>query len=144
MESSAILVLVLSIIVCISKPFLHIKNYQLTVHEYYADRYCMHDIVFQTYAQDSCGTIGNSNESMVIKSSDRMFYLNTANPAPCTRNITSWRVCYYGPDSTIGSFSLRSYWATYAVYRKVNTGREERYVRVSEIFKAVRASALVM
>ena len=101
-------------------------------------------IVLQIYAQDSCGTIGNSNESMVTKISDRMFYLDTANPAPCTVNITSWRVCYYGPDSTSRSFGLRSYWATYAIYRKVGTGVGERYIRVSEMFQAVRASALVM
>ena len=71
-----------------------------------------------------------------------MFYLNTANPAPCTGNITSWRVCYYGPTSTssTGSRSLRSYWATYAVYQKMGTGADERYVRVSEVFKAVRGS----
>lgn len=97
----------------------------------------------QNYAQDTCGTIGNSNETMVTKTTDRRFYLNTADPAPCAGNITSWRVCYYGPNSTSSSFTFRfarSYWATYAVYRKVDTGVVERYVRVSEIFKAVRAS----
>ena len=78
---------------------------------------------------------------MVTKATDRMFYLNTANPAPCSGNITSWRVCYYGPNSTSNSFSFAtSYWATYAVYRRVVTGVDEHYIRVSEIFKAVRGS----
>jgi hypothetical protein len=78
---------------------------------------------------------------MVTKTTDRMFYLNTANPALCSGNITNWRVCYYGPNRTSNSFTFaRSYWATYAIYRKVGTGVDERYVRVSEIFKAVRGS----
>ena len=29
----------------------------------------------------------------------QMFYLDTANPANYTGNVTSWGVCYYGPDS---------------------------------------------
>jgi hypothetical protein len=78
---------------------------------------------------------------MVTKTIDRMFYLNTANPALCSGHITNWRVCYYGPNSTSNSFAFaRSYWATYSIYRKVGTGIDERYIRVSEIFKAVRGS----
>ena len=88
-------------------------------------------------AQDTCGPIGNNNESMITKSRDRMFYLNTADPAPCTGNITSWRVCYYGPDSLRISL-FRSYWATYAVYRRIGSGGDEQYIRVSEKFEAVR------
>ena len=68
-----------------------------------------------------------------------MFYLNTANPAPCTGNITSWRVCYYRPLFPLfQTFSIRyySYWATYAVYRKVESGSNVQYQRVSETFSA--------
>ena len=70
-----------------------------------------------------------------------MFYLNTANPAPCTGNITSWRVCYYGPSST-SLFSLRDYWATYAVYRRRGTGSTEQFEQVSEMFTALRATRI--
>ena len=66
-----------------------------------------------------------------------MFYLNTANPAPCPGNITSWRVCYYQP---IDQVRLRMYWATYAVYRKVGSGAAEQYIRVSAVYRAVRAT----
>ena len=64
-----------------------------------------------------------------------MFYLDTANAAPCTGNITSWRVCYYGPSSVS---RIGSYWATYAVYRRTGSGNSIRYDRVSEMFRAIR------
>ena len=85
--------------------------------------------------QEQCGSnsIGNSNETAGTASRAQMFYLNTANPAPCTGNVTSWRVCYYGPDSVN---RIGSYWATYAVYRRM--GSSVRYMRVSEIFRAIR------
>ena len=66
-----------------------------------------------------------------------MFYLNTANPAPCTGIITSWRVCYYQPvDRTL----LKTYVATYAVYRKTGSGVAEQYQRVSDVYRAVRVT----
>ena len=88
--------------------------------------------------QKSCGSIGNNNETAATPSRAQLFYLNTANPAPCTGNITSWRVCYYGPDNVN---RVGSYWATYAVYRMTGSGSSIRYVRVSEIFRAIRTVA---
>ena len=85
--------------------------------------------------QEHCGTIGTLDNTAAIPSRAQLFYLNTANPAPCTGNITSWRVCYYGPDSV---HNLGSYWATYAVYRRIGSGSNIRYVRVSEMFSAIR------
>ena len=70
-----------------------------------------------------------------------MFYLNTANPAPCTGNITSWRVCYYRP---VDRRRLRTYWATYAVYRKIGSGATEQYERVSDMYRAVRATGSLL
>ena len=95
-------------------------------------------------AQDTCGPIGNSDVRDPDERRMRRFYLNVANPAPCTGYVTSWRVCYYGPDDDIDAESRvqRSYWATYAVYRRMGNGRDERYVRVSEMFKAVRATTV--
>ena len=88
--------------------------------------------------QESCGFIGNNNETAATPSRAQRFYLNTAHPAPCTGNVMSWRVCYYGPDSVNRA---GSYWATYAVYRRTGSGSITRYVRVSEIFRALRTVA---
>jgi hypothetical protein len=87
--------------------------------------------------QEQCGsrTIGNSDETAATASRAQMFYLDTANPAPCTGNITSWRVCYYGSDSVD---NRGSYWATYAIYRRAGSGNSVRYMRVSEMFRAIR------
>ena len=90
-------------------------------------------------AQDICGPIGNSDESAVMRRQDHMFYLNIAHPAPCSGNITSWRVCYYGPDS----IHFSSYWATYAVYRRVNSDGSDHYEMISSMFRAVRATGLL-
>ena len=73
-----------------------------------------------------------------------MFYLNTANPAPCTGNITSWRVCYY---QSVDQSRLRAHWATYAVYRKMGSGTAEhgvQYERVSGVYRAVRVTREVL
>ena len=88
--------------------------------------------------QESCGSIGSNSEIAATPSRAQMFYLNTANPAPCTGNITSWRVCYYGPDSVN---RVGSYWTTYALYRRMGTGSSTHYIRVSEIFRAIRTIA---
>ena len=85
--------------------------------------------------QEQCGFIGNSDETAGTASRAQMFYLDTTNPANCTGNITSWRVCYYGPNDI--NF-LGSYWAIYAVYQRMGSGNSVRYVRVSEIFRAIR------
>ena len=96
-------------------------------------------LYFSTLAQallDHCGTIGRLDETAATPSRAQQFYLDTANPAPCTGNVTSWRVCYYGPDMIE---SAGSYWASYAVYQRVGSGPNIRYVRVSEMFTAQRA-----
>ena len=86
------------------------------------------------------GLIGsNATERASTPSRAQLFYLNVANPAPCTGSITSWRVCYYGPDD-IPSNSLVNYWATYAVYRRKETGSNAHYIRVSDIFRAARTN----
>ena len=86
--------------------------------------------------QERCGSIGNSDETAVTPSRAQQFYLDTSNPANCTGNITSWRVCYYGPNNVDNS---GSYWATYTVYWRMGSGSSVSYVRVSEMFSAVRA-----
>ena len=92
--------------------------------------------------QEQCSDLIGSNnaETVSTPSSTQLFYLNTANPAPCTGSVTSWRVCYYGPDA-INSVSLVNYWATYAVYRRMGSGSNIHYVRVSEMFRAIRTNA---
>ena len=92
-------------------------------------------------AQDTCGSIGNSNENALSAERSRSFYLNTANPAPCTGNVTYWRVCYYGPNQDIDSDEFFSYWATYAVYRQKGSGADERYEQVSQLFSAITATS---
>ena len=94
-----------------------------------------------TLAQDNCGSIGNSNEKALSAERSRSFYLNTANPALCTGNITSWRVCYYGPNQTLDEDDHPTYWATYAVYRRMDSGADEFYERVSQLFSAIKATS---
>ena len=89
-----------------------------------------------TRAQNNCGTIGSSNIQPLSVEMDRRFYLNTANPASCAGNITSWRICYYGPSS-VNQNSFISYTSTYyAVYRRMGSGGDVRYQRVSDAFTA--------
>ena len=87
-----------------------------------------------------CGLMGYSSETRLDQPATvQRFYLNTANPAPCSGTVSKWRVCYYGPpDETI----LTSYWATYAVYRRNSAG--DTYNRVSDTFSAVRASVSLL
>ena len=98
-------------------------------------------VVLGVNTQETCGDIGNSNEIRIAERRDQMFYLDVANPAPCDGRIMNWRVCYYGPtSSSFFNFNARSYWATYAVYRRMGDGATLRYERVSETFTAVRAN----
>ena len=97
---------------------------------------------YTVLAQDGCGSIGSSDaESEATSRRGSMFYLNTANPAPCSGSIASWRVCYYRPE--IINFS--TYWATYAIYRRVvsSDGSSEHYEKTSNMFRAVRATGLL-
>ena len=92
--------------------------------------------------QEQCGSIGNSDETAGTASRAQMFYLDTANPAPCTGNVTSWRVCYYGPDSID---DRGSYWATYAVYRRMGSDNSiTGYMCVSEMFRAIRTVSRII
>ena len=94
-------------------------------------------------AQDFCGPIGSSDaDNAVASNREAMFYLNTANPAPCSGTITSWRVCYYGPNSV----DFSTYWATYAIYRRItisSDGSGEHYEKISIVMRAVRATGLL-
>ena len=101
--------------------------------EFFGHSYARTVLCLTSAQQEQCGSIGKDNETAGTASSAQMFNLDTANPAPCTGNIVSWRVCYYGPNDTDDG---GSYWATYAVYRRVGSGN--RYMRVSEMFRAIR------
>ena len=94
-------------------------------------------------SQDTCGYIGNTNETEVTPSRARMLYLDTENPATCSGEVTSFRVCYYAPENLANLTSFRYYWALYAVYRKMNISDRsnidiEGYVKVSEQVSAIR------
>ena len=78
-------------------------------------------------AQTSCGTIGHSSEVPYVRQDERLFYLNTDNPAACSGNVTSWRYCYYTPDV---DFNPPSYQTPFAVYRNIDSV----YQRVSDVF----------
>ena len=65
--------------------------------------------------------------------------MDTANPAPCAGNITSWRICYYGPSSVNQNLRV-AYTSTYAVYRRMDSGGDIRYQRVSDSFRAIVAT----
>lgn len=86
-----------------------------------------------TLSTDTCGLIGNTNEAETTPSRDHMLYLDTENPATCTGNVTSLRVCYYQPANFTNSTLRTVYRALYGVYRKLNS---ESYVRVSESLNA--------
>ena len=92
-----------------------------------------------------CGSIGSSDETELQAVTNRRFYLNTANLAPCTGTITSWRVCYYGPDNTniLLRSRSRSYTASYSLYRRMGSGRDVYYQRVSNVSRAVITTALL-
>ena len=70
-----------------------------------------------TWAQKFCGPHDNRTE-LDICGSD-MFYLVTDNPACCTGNITSWRVCYYEPQ--LNSDDNDTFSVKYAVYQRNDT-----------------------
>ena len=87
-------------------------------------------------SQNTCGTIGNSDETELSIVTDRRFYLDVEHPAPCAGNVTSWTVCYYGPNDVRNNII---YWALYAIYKRNASGNGDRYERVSDIFTAVRS-----
>lgn len=77
----------------------------------------------QTFAQGSCGYIGDNSETQHSAYDGDGFYLNIGNRAYCSGNIISWRVCYYRPEE-LGDGDL--YEIKYAVYRR--SGAD--YIRV--------------
>ena len=83
-----------------------------------------------TSTQDICGRIGahdvDDRDTQFQVNRTEMFYLDLNHSACCSGNITSWRVCYYGPSS--GSEKL--YHVKYAVYRRSN--QTEEYVQVPD------------
>ena len=109
------------------------KFYSITSCElslYYASGLCC--LLTSMSAQSPCGSIGSTDETELDRRTDRRFFLEVNNPATCAGSITSWRVCYYGPNSIA---SLGSYWATYAVYRRTGS---DSFERMSGIYKAIR------
>ena len=98
---------------------------------------CMYLAVVCSVSGQTC-TIGRNDDSALGARTDQRFYLDVNNPATCNGTITSWRVCYYGRSNS----GLNSYWATYAVYRRMGSGEDESYVKVSELFRAVRTTTL--
>ena len=95
----------------------------------------MHVAVICLVSSQTC-TIGRNDESEQVVRTDQRFYLDVNNPATCNGTITNWRVCYYGRSDS----GLNSYWATYAIYRRMGSGADESYVKVSELFRAVRTT----
>ena len=91
-----------------------------------------------TLSQDTCGYIGNTNETELTPSRARMLFLDMENPATTSGNITGFRVCYYEPEGFDKSITEKVYRTLYAVYRKTSSdnGSSESYVRVSESFNA--------
>ena len=80
-----------------------------------------------TSAEDFCGHIGDLNKTKYAANTRERFYLDKDNPACCTGNITSWRVCYYSPSAQ----SNKQYTVKYAVYRRNRSGTG--YLQVSSI-----------
>ena len=98
----------------------------------------MHVAIICLVSGQTC-TIGRNDESEQGVRTDQRFYLDVNNPATCNGTIINWRVCYYG-RSEGQAFEFHSYWATYAVYRRMGSGGGESYVKVSELFRAVRTT----
>ena len=53
-------------------------------------------------------------------------------------------MCYYGPNQDPDNDEFFSYWATYAVYRKMDPGADEHYKQVSQLFSALTATNNLM
>jgi hypothetical protein len=69
---------------------------------------------------------GTNDETAYTAETNKRFYLNTADPAPCDGTINGWRYCFYNPSS-IGNNHI--YRTTFAVYRSTDTG----YQRISNV-----------
>lgn len=78
-----------------------------------------------TSAQDICGLIGDVNDTQLEVDQIEMFYLDSDHPARCSGNITSWRVCYYGPKAMVKK--SYAYHVKYAVYRPERNGTTCKY-----------------
>ena len=118
---------------------------QAVVDLYHHDYFIIHTVqLYYIYSvssvqQEQCpSSIGNTDEVAAKQSRDQFFYLDTDNPAKCAGSVTSWRVCYYHSSSDFNN--MGAYWATYAVYRNQS---DNTYMRVSEMFRAIRTAASV-
>ena len=92
-----------------------------------------HVAVICSVSGQAC-TIGRNDMSEQDVRTDQRFYLDVNNQATCNGTITNWTVCYYGRSDS------GSYWATYAIYRRMGSGEDESYENVSELFRAVRTT----
>ena len=61
--------------------------------------------------------------------------MDVDNPATCNGNVTSWSVCYFGPENIT---LLGGYSTAYAVFRRVENGSNPYYQIVSPTYAAVR------
>ena len=83
----------------------------------------------QTFAQEICGDIGDNSEIELSAYKQDGFYLDMGNPACCTGNITSWRLCYYYKVNN--RMDNKLYTVKYAVYRWRNRSSTQNYIQVS-------------
>ena len=112
------------------------ENSHKATRLFITDRHLLPGLGVAAVADMQCGLIGNSNETQVSAIRDEMFYLDVEHPAPCAGKVTSWTVCYYGPDDVRDN---RIYWALYAIYRRNVSQNGDHYERVSDTFAAVRS-----
>ena len=78
--------------------------------------------------------IGTNSDRAYTAERGRRFYLNTADPAPCSGTINGWRYCFYNPGNIRDN---RIYNATFGVYRAVSIGNSVHYQRVSDALTTV-------
>ena len=84
-----------------------------------------------TWAQNFCGH-DNRTEEDICESG--MFYSVTDNPARCTGNITSWRVCYYEPQ--LNSDDNDTFSVKYTVYQRNDTNCINQVSNLSTLYRS--------
>ena len=78
------------------------------------------------------GAIGTNNETAFPVVTMSGFYLNTAAPAPCRGTITSWRYCYYKPETPSNVNDTHRFVSRFAVYRPAHSSNgSTSYTRIS-------------
>ena len=126
----SLILLALSGLFRINQGFFTLNSMQaITVNVYTAT-------VLHLEVDSQCRPIGTNNETAFTAARDRRFYLNIDCPAPCNGTITSWRYCYYRPNTN----DSNRYHVTWAVYRRMGSGNDTHYVAVpSSVRTAVRS-----